>query len=99
MIARMRKREITSQYNALTGGAVLSAAEARAMVDALIAVGPPKVPAGATPSAAMTPEGIIEAGEVARGEKHNGRAPPQPQRHQATAAEIDAATKKARGEA
>jgi hypothetical protein len=43
----------------------------------------------------MTPEGIIEAGEVARGEKHNGRAPPQPTPQKMTATGIVTAAKKA----
>jgi hypothetical protein len=93
-----RQREIegaarTAEYNELTGRVVLSETEASAICRAFAAC--PPVMAAATPSA-MTSEGIIEAGEVRRGERHNGRPPPQPQRHRASAREITAAGDKAR---
>jgi hypothetical protein len=92
---RQRRR---AEFAELTGRVVwpLSENSARRIVEAFAAVGPPVMPAGATPSAAMTPEGITEMGAVRRGERHHDRPPPQPERRAMTALEIVAATKKAR---
>jgi hypothetical protein len=89
-----------AEFAELTGRAVrpLSETEARRMVEAIAAVGPPAMPARATPSAAATASEIVAAGEVRRGERHNSKAPPQPQREKMTSSGIISATAKARGE-